>query len=789
MNLDDVYDVQPPDLEEEYDIEGGPLEQEFEVQPDIEQEFDLAPEEDQSGKGLAERVLDREYKKLQDYEAKPWSEVLPQLGGVVLGAALPASIPAQVVGGLLLNAGARGTTAALQGGDTQAVIDAANPLNHKLQSALDIAIPVGAGAITRGMKAPALDESLPDFAKATSANAELPPRHEVLTTPELPDDVPMSSVEPQTAWGRIRQFTMNPKRYLIRADDPGAFDASTGAVPPPSTERIAGETLEGYRTMREQVQQQGEYAIRDIEKDLTRSQRYQVGLILDGKLDPTAVDTPVLDAATKARKFLDEIGTRATGIEGMQTVDEATGQRIPFEKITERDYFPHRLLDEGENTTVSLSARGQKRYNIDTAQKQRLDKPRKYDMDVGNQLRAYVDKFSRDMAASHYFGPQTEGTKWGENADSIWKNLIAEEKPLAAAAFESRMDALMHPEKFGNAGKVMQMVQRGTSKLALPTSAITSWSQVGTNLGRNGLSNTVEGMTRWMRDPSLRKLYESSGALNPGFTEMATENAPRQTLGARWMASTERGLRGILNSGTVPYAEDLIRKVQAGDRSRVTLRKLRELGVELAEAEKGPTADLMRRIAQNSSDALQLQAHDPVNAGEFFDDPNRRVMAAYMQYPAEAARLAHDMVVDPVVKGVRNLDPREVGLGVGRLGRWAAGTGAAAAAAELARSAMSGREPDPTNAALNTADTIGGLPSNFVTTPARGFDPTKGLLQPPLVSMVREAWSSGGRLFGDTPERGAAELALDLAAFLDPTGAAAIARQLGRAQIREAYKQ
>lgn len=726
-------------------------------------------------------ILDRQIKKWKEYEETPLSRSLPQLGAVALGFAVPASIPAQVAGGLLLSSGARGATAALEGGDTQAVLDSANPLNNKAQSLLDIAIPVGVGAVTRGLKAPTLDESLPDFAKATSANADLPPRHEVLTTPELADDVPMASVEPQTGWGRLRQFTMNPKRYLIRADDPGAMG-------PPSTERIAGETLEGYRAMREQVQQQGEYAIQEIEKGLTKSQRYQVGLVLDGKLEPTAVDRPVLDAVSRARKFLDEVGTRAEGIEGMQTLDDATGEPVPFRKIEDRDYFPHRLLDEGEDTTVSLSSRGQKKYRIDPTQKQRQDKPRKYEMDVGKQLREYVDKFSRDMAASHYFGPRTEGARWGENADAIWTNLIAEEKPLAAAAFESRMDTLLNPAKHGNPGKVLRGVHRVQSKLALPTSAITSWGQVGTNLGRNGVSNTVEGITRWMRDPSMRKLYESSGALNPGFTEMATEGAARQTVGSRWMGSTERGLRGVLNSGTVPYAENLIRQVQAGDRSRVTLRKLRELGVDMAEAEKGPTADLMRRIVQNSSDSLQLQAHDPVNAGEFFDDPTRRTVAAFMQYPAEAARLAHDMVVDPVVKGARNLDAREAALGIGRLGRWAAGTGAGLSAAELARSAMSGRDPDPVNVVANTADTIGGLPSTMVSSPARGFDPTKGLLQPPIVSIGREALASGGRLFGDDPERGAMELALDLAAVLEPTGAAALARQLLRAQLREAYR-
>lgn len=727
------------------------------------------------------KILDAQIQKWQNYEDTPLTQSVPQMASVLLGAAVPASIPAQVIGGLLLNAGARGTTAALEGGDTQAVIDAANPLNNKLQSLLDVAIPVGAGAVTRGMKAPTLDEALPDFGKATSANADLPPRHEVLTKPELPDDVPMSSVEPQAGWGRFRQFTMNPKRYLMRADDPGV-DA------PPSMERIAGETLEGFRSMREQIQQQAEYEIRAIEEGLSKAQRAQVGLILDGKLDPTSVDRPVLDAVSKARKFLDEIGTRATGIEGMQTLDEATGELAPFRKIEDRDYFPHRLLDEGETTTTSLSARGGKKYRVDPTQKQRLDKPRKYEMDVGKQLRAYVDKFSRDMAASYHFGPRTEGTRWGKNADAIWESLIAENKALPAAAFESRMDVLMNPDRIKNSGRVLQATQRLQSKLALPSSAITSWTQVGTNLARNGISNSVEGMTRWLRDPSMRKLYESSGALNPGFTEMATEGAMRPTLGSRWMQGTERGLRGFLNSGSVPYVEGLIAKVQAGDRSRVTLRKLRELGIELAEAEKGPSADVMRRAVQQSSDTLQLQAHDPINAGEFFDSPTRRTVAAYMQYPAEAARLAHDMVVDPVVKGVRNASPAEVGLGVGRAGRWLAGAGAGAVAGNAVRSLVQGREFDPMNAAADTVDTIVGLPAAPITAYMRGLDPTKGLGQAPGLSMVGQSLKSAGQLAGENPERGSMELLLDLAAALDPTGSMALARQLGRAQIKEAYR-
>lgn len=720
-------------------------------------------------------IIRAQLEKWGAYESIPLTESLPRVAAAGLGIAVPASIPAQVVGGLLLSSAARGTTAALEGED---VLAAANPLNNKMESLLDVAIPVGTGAITRGMRAPKLDEALPDYAKATSANADLPPRHEVLTAPTA-DDVPIGSVEPQTGWQRLRQYTMNPKRYLMRADDPGV-DA------PPSTERIAGETLEGYRSLREQIQQQGENEIRLIEEGLTKSQRRQVGLILDGKLEPTAVDTPVLDAVSRARRFLDELGTRGEGA-GMLTRSEETGELLPFAK-REGDYFPHRLLDEGEDATVSLSSRGGRKYRIDPTQKQRLDKQRKYEMDVGKQLRTYLDDFSRDVSASYHFGPRTEGVRWGENADNIWRNLVAENKPLSAAAFESRMDVLMNPDKMRNPGKVLQAIQRGQSKLALPSSAITSWTQAGTNVARAGVSNTIEGMTRWLRDPSMKKLYESSGALNPGFTEMAMEGGTRPTLGSRWMARTERGLRGFMNAGTVPYAEKVIAKVQAGDRSRTTLRQLRELGIELAEAEKGPSADLMRRVVQKSSDDLQLQAHDPINAGEVFDSPEARTFLAYMQYPAEAARLAHDMVLDPVVKGARNLDPREAALGIGRGARWLGGAGAGAAAAELARSAMQGREPDPMNVVYNTADTIAGLPAAPITALMRGFDPTKSVGQAPFFSLAGQSIKSAGQLAGDNPERGAMELALDLAATLDPTGSAALARQIGRAQIREAYR-
>jgi hypothetical protein len=468
----------------------------------------------------------------------------------------------------------------------------------------------------------------------------------------------------------------------------------------------------------------------------------------------------------------------------MQTRSVETGERIPF-RMREGDHLPHVLAEKSDE--VDLSTRGFRTARVDPTQHQRTDKPGKYVMNAEDAILRYVDDFSRDMAASHYFGPRTEGTRWGENADAIWKTLVAENKPMSAAAFESRMDKLMNPTKLTTGEKVANSVAAATAKMALPLAPLTSWAQAGTNVARNGVSNTVEGMTRWLRDPSMKKLAESSGALNAGITEMATEAGvnPR-TLGSKWMGSTERGLRGFLNSGTVPYAEQLVAKVQAGDRSRVTLRKLRELGVELAEAEKGMTADLQRRIMQQSSDTLQLQAHDPVNAGQFFDSPYTKAGAQFMQYPAEAARLFHDMSVDPVVQGVRNLDPAEVGLGLGRTARWIGGTAAGAGAAELARSALTGREPDPMNVAYNTADSIGGLPSTIATTLARGFDPTKGALQPPLLGIVRQSGQSAGRvLSGSDPERGLTELIADAVAAYDPTGTGALLRQPVRGYLRE----
>lgn len=730
-------------------------------------------------------IIRAQLEKWGAYESIPLTESLPRVAAAGLGIAVPASIPAQVVGGLLLSSAARGTTAALEGED---VLAAANPLNNKMESLLDVAIPVGTGAITRGMRAPRLDQTLPDFQRATSANADLPPVDDIVGFREVTtENVPRASVEPTTAFGRFRQHTMNPTRWLQRSEDVAA-SAQPGYAK--STRRISGDTLEGFSSMYRQIREQGQHELNDIFRGMGDDDLVLTGRVMNQEVPIEDVPEHVAAAARRAWAWRDQIGARAERIEDMMTRNPATGELYHFARLGEPS-FP-RIPDRTQMAdTVRFEGRATQTNRVNPTQTSRLaDNPEHAPPIIYNAheaLTRYLDNFSRDMAASHYFGSRAGGSVWGERADRIHEMLVAEGDGRAAKAFSSRMNKTMNPLKTDEEAWLANAIAQRTAQITLPLAPITSWSQAGTNLMRNGFSNTVEGMTRWMRDPSMHRMYDSSGALNAGFTEMAEgAGVSPRSLTARWMRGTERGLRGILNAGTVPYAEDVVRRVQGGARDRTTLRQLRELGIELAEAEGGMTADMMRRIVQRSSDKLQLQAHDPMNAGPFFDSPRQRAAFQFMQYPAEATRLAHDMVFDPIVQGVRNLDPREAMLGVSRAAKWVPATAAAAGVGEVARASLVGREPKPENVIYNTAESIF-PPAGAVTSWMRGYD-MPGLGAAPAVGVTKQAIQSGARLFGDDPERGLLELAADLAAATDPTGASSLARQLIRTQTKEAYK-
>lgn len=695
------------------------------------------------------------------------NEYGPAILAGAAGLALPVAPLAAGVGSVLLGTAARAATPLLKGEGMDAALHEADPRTHPYATALEFGLPFAGKAIAAGL-GPRLSEKYADFGRAVSANAELPPVDELISYTPIGETVSRDAVT-LSPWEKLRAATTGPARYLLRGDS----EAS----------RLGGQTIRGIRQMASQTKEQARHEIERIFAGMSVDDAEKVREVMQGVTDPAAVAPTVARAAADARTLLDDIGARAKGITGMMTRDE-DGTRRAFETISE-NYFPH-ILREAPKEIPSASLLRRAGY-VDPVQHARTGEfnPHVHVTNAKDALLAYVDRMSQDMALSHYVGEAGPGFRWGSKADPIYEQLL-QENPLRAKIFSSRMDKVMYPPKTSDADAVFNALAAKTGHVALGQSAMTSWPQAATNLMRNGIGNTIEGTARWLTDPDMRRLYEASGALDAGVTNMATEaGVSRGALPSRLMKWTEGKLRGVLNAGAVPHAEKLLAAAQDGSLNAAKIRQLRELGVSLDEATQGPTADLLRRMVQASSDSNQLQAHAIDNAAALYDSGAARFVGQFSQYPSDAYRLAQDTVAEPILSGIRHAAPSDVALGVGRAARWIPATLAIAELKDALKAKMSGQDADPMNGVYSTAETIGGLPASLATTAYRGFNPVKDIGAAPGIGIASQAYDSGKRIVtGKEPGRGAAELLIDLLAAYDKSGITSTLRPSARGFLK-----
>ena len=224
MNLDDVYEVKPPDLEDEYDIEAGALEQEFEMEPDLEAEYDLS-ESDALVRSVelakenyptAGEMLDPVFENMSDPSL--WGQIgrvaAPAVAGAVVGAAVPplgagwlATAGSGAIGGIAGGAVTRGVSNLVNGrplgeGSTLGTVATDATLGGASNVGIRAVAPYvarGAQALGRGAArlAGRLPErtapvsTLPGFDDATSVRAPLP---DVEPMPNMMHDQPGMTV-------------------------------------------------------------------------------------------------------------------------------------------------------------------------------------------------------------------------------------------------------------------------------------------------------------------------------------------------------------------------------------------------------------------------------------------------------------------------------------------------------------------------------------------------------------------------------------------------------------------
>lgn len=702
----------------------------------------------------------------------------PAAVGLAASLAMPPMAPWLAgLTGAGVSAATRAATPLLEGEGIDRALEEANPANHPIATALDVGLPFVGKAVSNALAARSVAD-LPDYAKAVSANADLPAVPELpLPRPEAAADVSREALElsaPQTA----RAATTDAARYLLSR--------------PNQASQIAGETLAGRGEMLRQIRNQAGHEIEQAFHGLSADDAEAVGAVLRGELADDAATPAVRATAARMDRLLSDLGSRAEG-SGLMTRAE-TGEQYPFQKLQER-FFPH--VDREASPTVEVSRLLGRGGGVDRMAHQRTGEfdPMFHMTNAKDAIAAYVDDMAGKIANARYFGNSTPEAMIGDRAAPLWHQMVADGDKVGAEVYRERLLDLFDPSRIDRSApaRLADKVAKTTSQVALGQAAATSLPQIAASPMRFGFGNTIEGMMRYATDPATRDLIKASGAMDAGVTRMAQEaGVPAKTLAAKSMASMEHFLRGAGSAGSVPYAEQLIAKAQKASPSAATLRQLDELRIPLEEARAGLTADMLRRIVQRTADANQLQAHAMEHAPALLQNSYGRAFGQFSQYPIAQGRMASDAVVRPILSGLNEAahlrDPSEALLGLGRAARWAPAVAGAAAVGEGIKSLSSGRDFELDNVKARALSTAGGLAGDLITAVEQGRTPLSVVAKaPPAISLLLQANDSRERMFDERnpePLRGSTELLIDLLAAVDKTGTASVLRPTVRGYLR-----
>jgi hypothetical protein len=341
--------------------------------------------------------------------------------------------------------------------------------------------------------------------------------------------------------------------------------------------------------------------------------------------------------------------------------------------------------------------------------------------DARELLRQYSRYAPERLATAYTLGAPgastSEGTKaFGQIANELLNR--AASKPLGKdeLAFNLLRDSLKQIYQTEAKGRFDKMLGRGGQALStalLPKSFIRQFGQTATNLSRYGLQNTVEGITRYLRDPDFRDLIQASGAKTGSmahlFNEMQPDVAPNVV--GKAIGWSEDKLRGILSAGNVPYQEDILSRLARGESSRGLSRQLAELGLDTSAT---PSASALRDAYAQGVGRLQLLSGEAgQSSASLIGNQVGRTVGQYKPFGLGQARLFRDDILAPIGSGLKNRDMSELSLGAGRLARLIP----AALAAEALSGGLTGlqslKAPDPQDILERTLRTNIGTPADI----------------------------------------------------------------------------
>ena len=572
------------------------------------------------------------------------------------------------------------------------------------------------------------------------------------------------------AVGWMRSGLSRPARYLSRAEGEGA--------------KVAGFRLEDLTHTEQRLRENALRMIADAFGDMDLASRQQVTRILDGSEALETASPEVQRAAVAMRDFYDQWANLAER-EGLLTKelidDEMLGQGgfkyRKFERIGE-NYSPRIAAEDSISRPLRDKIRGI--FRKDTVSHARTtvdpDPEIEYLTDALDIAKTYTDDYARKIAIARTFGSDIgdplAGKPWGQKAKDILAVLEQEGDPYSREMFKATMDRLYSGQTEPWVQALSDVNARVTSSM-LGGSWATQLGQAATPIRQYGLGNTIEGLVRYYRDPTMRALIDASGVRDAGYANFVAQGAgDLATAPIRAIGKVEKFLRGPMNAGVVPYLEDIADRVAvAGGEpvTRATQKQLEELLLtpERLRAE-GLTYDLLKDAIQASGRRTQFHAGTIGQTGNAFLSPGMKQMFSLQPFGWSAWTSLQDDVLEPLLS--RNSDASLRLLGARRLGRMVPAALAAESARELVASGIRVREPDRREILANALGTQGGTPGQLLGGQFlnQAVDPRFNFI-PPIVGMPLSVLSDLGK--GNL-----GKVAVNVASVVDPTGYTALAR-------------
>ena len=748
---------------------------------------------------------------------------------------VPGGMAAQAATNIVANALVHGEKAYREGDN---VLSAMNPLNHPVETAIGAFAPAAvtsAAALLRGLRSTgssagnalkqvwAESSGMVDSARrlvpggppegparlgleeALRLDAPLRPLPSYPKAATVADDAAEAGAEfavPDTAWrdlsgrdklaaaveraqgerswwgdnvAKARPLVSRPARYLSRVEGPAG--------------KSAGFRLEDVTHTEQRLRENGLRLIKEHLGDLDAVQRTEVTSVLNGTLLPGDAAPKVARAAAGMTDFYKQWANLAQR-EGLLTKDFIEEQAEPifrgFKPIP-KNYSP--LIRVEDNINMSLRDRLRGLYKKDTVSHARRpmgqgDDEVEYLTDALDIAKTYTDDYAKKIAIARTFGSESgrtlnAGKPWGKQAMEIYDAIRQEADPIAPEMFKETMDRLYTGQQTAGQQAVGDINARITSSL-LGGSWATQLGQAASPIWRYGLENTMEGIGRYLRDPDLRAIINASGVRDSGYASyLAGGNDSLSSLPIRAIGGVERVLRGPANAGVVPYLEKLADEVAGGRSNSAVAKQLQELMLtpqRLAGGSAGLDWDTLKDAIQASGRRAQFHAGMIGQTGNAFLDPGVAKTAVSLQpFGWSAWTAAQDDILEPLFSKHDSL----ARLGMGRLTRMIPAALGAEALRELVTSGVRLQTPNWREVLANAAGTQFGTPGQILggqLALESNVDP-RFSLTPPIVSVL-----SG--LEKDVTHGDWGSAALNAAAFLDPTGYAAMARPTIRGLMR-----